>query len=63
MKTYQVTQNLDWACPGMLVFVVDGRIIGHQQNPANGATQSWAEDGTDWGPFDPSNYKECKLVI
>ena len=63
MKTYQVTQQLSWACPNMLIFVNDdNHVIGHQTNPDNALTQQWAEDGEDWGLFNPSEYKECKEV-
>lgn len=63
MKTFQVTQDLEWACPGMLIFVDDdGNIVGNQANPTNGLTAQWAEDGEDWGKFDPNEFAECKEV-
>jgi hypothetical protein len=60
--TYQVTQKNEWACPGMLIFVYDGRMIGRQINPNNALTQEFAEDEEDWGEFNPSEYAEVKLV-
>lgn len=59
MKTYQITQKLNWCCPEMLIFIDDdNKIIGNQQNPTNALTQNWAEDNEDWGDFDPDAYLE-----
>lgn len=63
MKTYAITQHLEWCCPGMLIFVDNsGNVIGQQQNPDNDLTQSWSEDGEDWGMFNPADYKEVREV-
>jgi hypothetical protein len=60
-QTYQVTQNPEWSCPNMLVFVQNGMVIGHQQNPENKLTQWWAEDH-EIVPFNKRDYKKVKLI-
>ncbi|HEY9704976.1 MAG TPA: hypothetical protein V6C58_21235 [Allocoleopsis sp.] len=63
MKTYAVTQHLEWCCPKMLVFVDDnGYVIGNQQNPNNDLTQNWVEEGETLEKFDPADYKEVREV-
>lgn len=60
LKMYQVIQYPEWSCPGMIYFVDENnKVVGNQQNPNNDLTQSWAEDGEDWGEFDPAEFKEC----
>lgn len=61
-EVYQVTQSLEWCCPGMLVFVMEGEVIGYQQNPDNGLTQTWAEDGETMGVFNPDDYVSCEQI-
>ena len=59
--TYQVTQNLDWCCPKMLVYVDnEGYITGGRYNPDNGLTE-WYADEEKYGlvKFEPESYKDC----
>lgn len=63
MKTYQVIQKNTWANPNMLIFVDEsGMVVGHRLNPNNSMTESWAEEGEDWGFFSPEDYESCHLV-
>ena len=61
MKTYKVTQKLQWCCPDMLVFVdTNNKVIGIQPNPDNTLTQQWAEQ--NYGDFNPTEYEKIELV-
>jgi len=60
MQIYQVEQHLNWACPGMLLFVENGHIIGRQLNPNNGGTYEYIDE--DDLVFDPEDYAKVALI-
>ncbi len=63
MKTFQVIQSPAWSAPNMLIFVnSQNEIVGQQVNPQNALTQEWAENGENWGQFNPANYQSVSEI-
>ncbi len=66
MAIYQVIQNPEWACPGMVIWTqtygANEFVTAMQQNPENGLTyQSFDED--EEYRFDPTEYAYIEEVI
>lgn len=54
IKQYQVIQNLDWACPGMVLWVnSDNLIVARQLNPENGLTYESVDEDIN---FEANDY-------
>lgn len=64
MIVYKVTQKPSWACPGMLIFVIDNEVVGHQTDPLNDCTRVWYDMSILNKKifFRPDDYESCQSI-